>query len=48
MREKLDVFSYIDTACAVLDNKREGYGKSAARISAYLEKRLKTWTRWWA
>ena len=38
MREKLDVFSYIDTACAVLDSKREGYGKSAARISAYLEK----------
>ena len=38
--EKLDVFSYIDAACGVLDKKRESYTKSAAKISAYLEKTL--------
>ncbi len=38
--EKLNVFSYIDTACGVLDEKRESYTKSAAKISAYLEKAL--------
>ncbi len=36
--EKLDVFGYIDKACAVLEEKRESYNKSAAKIAAYLEK----------
>lgn len=38
--KKLDVFSYIDIACAILDEKRESYNKSAAKIAAYLEKAL--------
>ncbi len=38
--EKLDLFSYIDKACADLESKRESYNKSAAKISAYLEKEL--------
>lgn len=36
--EKLNVFSYIQTACAVLDKKRESYAKTAAKITAFLEK----------
>ena len=36
--EKLNVFAYIQTACAVLDEKRESYMKAAAKITAFLEK----------
>ena len=38
MADKLDVFDYIDTACAVLESKRDSYNKSAAKIAGFLEK----------
>lgn len=38
--QKLDVFRYIDTASAILEEKRESYAKSAAKIAAYLERAL--------
>lgn len=37
---KLDVFAYIDTVAAILEEKRDSYNKSAAKISAFLEKSL--------